>query len=409
MDHYRKRVRIPDHYKTSVMTQTSGKNPYRPGVGVRPLYLAGRDAPLRRFDAMLRAAPEQQANMRVTGLRGVGKTVLLETFAENAQEHDWEPAFMELQPAHNTDLAIATAIGSLLERTRRRLSRLERLRAAAGKALRSTSLEVGWEEVSLSITFGSEREEGLARDLFATVQLALAKGREGVVLLLDEAQLVHDERNRHGEHPLSLLIAAVVALQRQELPLGLVLCGLPTLTSNLQKARSYSERLFRGEEIDSLTPAQALEAFTRPLEQTSRRVAAALAKAVVEEVEGYPYFLQLWGSELWDAADLAGVNQITPKLLDAARSDIYGRLDRDFYEPRLAALTPAEQDLLLASATCPYPPLRSSDLGSASAKTPGNVNVLLGRLVDGGALYRTRKGEYAYTAPRFREYLLRRG
>jgi hypothetical protein len=78
------------------------------------------------------------------------------------------------------------------------------------------------------------------------------KGRNGIVLLLDEAQLVHDERDRHGEHPLSLLLAPIVALQRQELPLALVLCGLPTLTGNLQKARSYSERLFRGEEIDSL-------------------------------------------------------------------------------------------------------------------------------------------------------------
>ena len=239
-------------------------------------------------------------------------------------------------------------------------------------------------------------------------QLALAKGREGVVLLLDEAQLVRDERDRHGEHPLSLLIAPIVALQRRELPLGLVLCGLPTLTGNLQKARSYSERLFRGEEIDSLAPAQALEAFTRPLEQTARSADGRARQEVVEEVEGYPYFLQLWGSELWEAADLAGVERFTSKLLDATRPDIYGRLDRDFYDPRLATLTPAEQDLLLASAACPYPPLRSAELSSASEKTPGNVNVLLGRLVDAGALYRIRKGEYAYTAPKFRDYLLRR-
>jgi AAA ATPase domain len=390
------------------MTKALSKNPYRPGVGVRPLYLAGRDAPLRRFGAMLRSAPEQQANMRVTGLRGVGKTVLLETFAEHAHGLDWEPAFMELQPAHNTDTAIATAIGSLLARTDQRLSRLARLRSAAGRALRSTSLSVTWEDVSLSVSFGSEREEDLARELFGTVQRALAKGRKGIVLLLDEAQLIHDERDRHGEHPLSLLIAPIVALQRQELPLGLVLCGLPTLTGNLQKARSYSERLFRGEEIDSLEPAQALEAFTRPLDQTRRSAVGTLAKAVVAEVEGYPYFLQLWGSELWDAADVVDMDRLTPKLLDAARPDIYSRLDRDFYDPRLATLTPAEQELLLASARCPYPPLRSSDLGSASAKTAGNVNVLLGRLVDGGALYRIRKGEYAYTAPKFREYLLRR-
>jgi len=392
-----------------VMTDKPSKNPYRPGVGLRPLYLAGREAPLRRFDAMLRAAPEQQANMRVTGLRGVGKTVLLEVFADHAQAADWEPAFMELQPSHNTDASIRAALGSLLERTRRRLSRRERLRATAGKTLRAGSLSVSWEEISLSVSFGSEREEDLAGELFATVELALAKERKGVILLLDEAQLVRDERDRHGEHPLSLLIAPIVALQRKELPIGLVLCGLPTLAGNLQKARSYSERLFRGEEIDSLAPAQALEAFTRPLEQTARSAEPALAANVVEEVEGYPYFLQLWGSELWDAAELAGVDRLTPDLLDATRTDIYERLDRDFYEPRIATLTPAEQDLLLASARCPYPPLRAADLRATSEKTSGNVNVLLGRLVEAGALYRARAGQYAYTAPQFRDYLHRRG
>jgi AAA ATPase domain len=390
------------------MTQVSGKNPYRPGVGVRPLYLAGREAPLRRFAAMLRAAPEQQASMRVTGLRGVGKSVLLEEFADRAQELDWEPALLELQPSHNTDEALKAVLGTLLERTRQRLSRLARLRSVAGRALRASSMSLTWEDVSLAVSFGSEREEDLARDLFSTVEVALNKGRDGVVLLLDEAQLVRDERDRHGEHPLSLLIAPVVALQRAELPLALVLCGLPTLTGNLQKARSYSERLFRGEEVDSLAPEQALEAFTRPLEQTVRKTDAKLAQAVVQEVEGYPYFLQLWGSELWEAADLAGVDRFSVKLLDATRPDIYGRLDRDFYEPRIATLTPAEQDLLASSAPCPYPPLRSAELTRASEKTPGNVNVLLGRLVDAGALYRFRKGEYAYTAPKFRDYLLRR-
>lgn len=389
------------------MSADSGKNPYRPGVGVRPLFLAGREAPQRRFSAMLRAAPEQPASMRVAGLRGVGKTVLLEVFAEQAQAAEWEPAFLELQPAHNTDEALRAVLGALLERTRQRLSRLARLRAVAGTALRSASLSLSWEELSLSVSFGSGREEELAHELYETVELALARGRAGLVLLLDEAQLVRDERDRHGEHPLSLLIAPVVALQRRELPLGLVVCGLPTLTGNLQKARSYSERLFRGEEIDSLPPAQALEAFTRPLEQTGRGTDPAVAEAVVAEVEGYPYFLQLYGSELWDAADLAGVERFTPELLEATRPDIYARLDRDFYEPRVATLTPAEQDLLTASAACPYPPLRASDLNRASEKTPGNVNVLLGRLVDAGAFYRIRKGEYAYTAPKFRDYLNR--
>lgn len=385
------------------------KNPYRPGVGLRPLYLADRDAPIRRFGAMLRAAPEQPASMRVTGLRGVGKTVLLDVFADQARTAGWEPALLEFQPAHNTNDGVRQVLGLLLERARGAVSRRERLRSAAGKRLRSGELTLTWDEVCLSMSAGSGQEEELARELFSTVDLAVSKGRTGVVLLLDEAQLIRDERGRHGEHPLSLLIAPVVALQRQEVPVGLVVCGLPTLAANLQKARSYSERMFRGEEIGSLPHDEAVAAFARPLEGTRRAADAQVCEAVAEEVDGYPYFVQLWGSELWDAADLAGVERFTQALLRAAHPDVYLRLDRDFYEPRLAAVTPAEQDVLLASALCPYPPLRVADLNRASEKAPGNVNVLLGRLVEAGILYRIRKGEYAYTAPKFRDYLQRRG
>jgi len=357
---------------------------------------------------MLRAAPEQQASMRVTGLRGVGKTVLLGAFAESAREANWEPAEFEFQPSHNTDDALQDALAGVLERSQERLSRYEKLRAAANRALRGGSLSVGWEEVSLALAPGSERERDLARAIFATVELAISKGRTGVALLLDEAQVIRDERDRHGEHPLSLLLAPLVALQRQELPLAVVVCGLPTLAANLQKARSYSERLFRGETVDSLPRDEALAAFMRPLEQTERTADQAVAERMVDEVEGYPYFIQLWGSELWDAADLAGVDHLTMPLLDEARDEIYERLDRDFYEPRVSTLTPAEQDVLLSSASCPYPPLRASDLIRASDKTPGNVNVLLGRLVEAGVLYRIRKGEYRYTAPKFRDFLRRR-
>jgi DNA-binding transcriptional ArsR family regulator len=206
-----------------------------------------------------------------------------------------------------------------------------------------------------------------------------------------------------------LLIAAVSSLQKAELPIGMVLCGLPTLTGNLLRARSYTERMFRGEEIGSLGPKDAKEALVRPLEESPVILDSGLAERVVEEVEGYPYFLQLWGAELWDAADVAGVDRFSEQLLDAARPEIYRRLDLDFYDPRVATLTPAEQDVLLASADCEYPPLVVADLNEAVSKTPGNINVLLGRLVDSGVLYRIRKGQYEYTAPKFRDFLLRRG
>lgn len=356
---------------------------------------------------MLAAAPELPANMRVTGLRGVGKTVLLEEFQESARASGWEAAFLELQPSMNTDQAIREALCDLLRRTRASISRLQRIRGGAASKLSGVKLAVRWEELALSVSFGSRRERDLARELYETLAVAQRHRRAGVVLLLDEAQLVRDERDRHGEHPLSLLLAPAIALQRAALPLALVLCGLPTLTANLQRARSYAERLFRGEEITSLDPADALAAFAKPLVGSGRQTERRVAQLVVEEVEGYPCFIQLWGAELWDAAERAGRKRFSAKLLEAIRPEIYERLDSDFYKPRLWTLTPAEQDLLIASARCSYPPLRTVELAETSSKSRGNINVLLGRLVDAGALYRVRKGEYDYSAPRFRDFLLR--
>lgn len=398
--------------ETSVVTQTLGKNPFRPGVGTRPLHLAGRDQPMRRFAAMLRAAPEQPANMRLTGLRGVGKTVLLGEFQAIAEEGGWASAVLEFQPGHNREDSMASALLNAVSESKLRLSRIERLRKAVGGAVRSAgTLGVGWNEFQLTYDpMVEQQREDITKALFEVVEMAVQKGRAGFVLLLDEAQVVRDETKRMGEHPLSLLISSIVALQRREIPLGLVLCGLPTLTGNLLKARSYTERMFRGEEIGSLEEGDAREAFEQPLVESGTEASAEpeLVSAVITEVEGYPYFIQLWGAELWDAAEIAGVNRMTGDLLGAARPDIYRRLDLDFYSPRIETLTPAEQDVLLGTASAEYPPLVVSKLNDAINKTPANVNVLLGRLVEAGVLYRLRKGEYDYTAPRFRDYLLRR-
>lgn len=392
------------------MSPALGKNPFRPGVGTKPLYLAGRDQSIRRFRSVLRAAPEQPANVRLTGLRGVGKTVLLGEYRAEAEEMDWASAFLELQPGHNTDDAVAEALGATLKATREEVSRVERLKGALGAATRKAgTLGIGWGEFQMTYQPGAvPAHEDLSKALFDTVESVVGHGKNGVMLLLDEAQVIRDETRATGQHPLSLLIASMASLQKAELPIGVVLCGLPTLTGNLLRARSYTERMFRGEEIGSLDRDDAADALVRPLADTPLGIDPSLVGHIVAEVEGYPYFLQLWGAELWDAADIVGVDRLTAPLLNETRSEIFRRLDLDFYEPRVNTLTPAEQDVLLASAECPYPPLVVADLNDAISKTPGNINVLLGRLVDNGVLYRVRKGQYEYTAPKFRDYLLRR-
>lgn len=396
-----------------MVAMPGNRNPYRPGAAATPLYLAGRDGEQRRFRSVLRGAPELPANLRLTGLRGVGKTVLLKEMEAIADAAGWATTRLQVEPRHNSEQALTDLIVDLAERTTLRVSRTARIKAAArGAAAAARGLvTMSFEDLQFSLSpAANEQERSIVRSIFEAVQASDRSGYAGVLLMLDEAQVLRDDSvaNRDGQHPLSLLVAAVNALQEQQLPVGMVLCGLPTLRSNLLKARTYSERMFRGEEIGRLPPATALEAFVRPLDDTAVVATAELADRVVAEVEGYPYFVQLWGAELWDAARDAELTTFDLDLLSYTQPDIYRRLDMDFYEGRVESLTPAEQDLLMATGGCPYPPLHTADIRTRSGKKVSNVNVLMGRLADQGVVYRIQKGQYEYTAPKFHNYLKRR-
>jgi len=269
--------------------------------------------------------------------------------------------------------------------------------------------KVEWDEFSFSLGGSAKGTESTLKELIArTTQSAIRAGKSGLAILLDEAQVLTDDSDRSGEHPLSMLVAAINSLQERGVPVALVLCGLPTLKANLLKARTYSERMFKGAEVDRLSKPDTRDAFLKPLEETRVTASANLIEAVLDDVEGYPYFIQLWGAELWDEAQLAGLTELTTELLDQMRDAIYKRLDLDFYDTRVVSLRPAEQDLLLLTAQCDYPPLRTSDVRSLTEKKEANVNVLMGRLAEQGVVYRISKGIYEYTAPKFHEYLKRR-
>lgn len=388
------------------------KNPYRPGVGLRPTYLAGREREQRRFVTTLEAAPEIPANVRVTGLRGVGKSVLLTRFEELASDTaEWATLLVELQPKHNSDSGFLELMGGQLDVLRGKLSIAAKLRAKIGKAVDAgrSIVKAEFEGITWSLDgqVAGDAEE-LGEGILTAVDAALSTGRNGLAILLDEAQVLSDAKSAKGDHPLSTLLSAISTLQKQEVPVALVLCGLPTLTVNLLAARTYSERMFKGEEVSALDSGSARDAFVKPLDDTARTADTDLIEKVLADVEGYPYFIQLWGAEIWDACTYAGETRLSLKLLEAAEEDIYRRLDLDFYEPRVASLTPAEQDVLIDSSKCSYPPISVNELGGKSAKRPGNVNVLLGRLVSANVLYRIRQGQYEYTAPGFYEYLKRR-
>lgn len=386
-----------------------GKNPYRPGAAVRPTFLAGRTNEIRRFQRVLSKAPEVPANVRIMGLRGVGKSVLLQE--EETQTDDWYATRLQIEPRNNSEDDLVGLLINATTGARRELSRTERLKkrlsgvaAAAGRSLKVTFNDI---EFSLDLS-GASRQADLAKALFETAELAFHQGYEGYMVMLDEAQILRDDAARDGEHPLSLLVAAFNKLQEQEVPLALVLCGLPTLQTNLLKARTYSERMFVGEHIGRLSEGESRQAFVKPLDDTGVTADEALVERVIREVEGYPYFIQVWGAELWDTAEDVGLWTLSTDLLSEIEDDIYKRLDADFYEGRVQALTPAEADLLMATADCPYPPLRTSDIHELSPKSQGNVNVLMGRLVEQGVIYRIQQGQYEYTAPKFHDFLRRR-
>lgn len=388
------------------------KNPYRPGAATPPLHLAGREPQLSRFPKILRAAPEIPANVRLTGLRGVGKSVLLKEFQRLAADEGWAVARHQVEPRHNGEEALSQFLAKSTQAAITRMSRARRVREQIVGVMEASRrlLAVSYEDITLSLGGGGKVEADLSKSLYDAVEAALDTGHQGFALLLDEAQVIRDDTGRTGQYPMSMFIAAVNALQEAGLPLALVLCGLPTLRANLQRARTYSERMFREEQIGALqgNPGPARDAFVLPLVGTGIDPDEDLVSRVLAEVEGYPFFIQLWGAELWEAAQDAGTDRFTPRLLDAIESDIYARLDDEFYAGRIETLTPSEQDLVLATATCPYPPLRTSDIRSRSSKSDGNINVLMGRLTEQGVIFRVQKGLYEYTAPKFHEYLKRR-
>ncbi|MHA7618907.1 ATP-binding protein [Cellulosimicrobium cellulans] len=394
------------------MTDSPPRNPYRPGAATAPLHLAGREPQIERFRKILDGAPELPANLRLTGLRGVGKSVLLKELAVQAEGAEWAVVRKQIEPRHNTEAELSKLLVALSKAAERKLSAARKVRGVVEDAFLAARglLNITIEDVTFSMAGDSVTEIELAESLFTAVEAAVKTGRKGFAILLDEAQVIQDDKDRAGEHPLSMLVAAVNGLQEQGLPIALVLCGLPTLSANIQRARTYSERMFRGENIGALegNPGPARDAFVEPLRGTGVHAEEDLIARVLTEVEGYPFFIQLWGAELWETAVAAGVTTFTVELLDAIEPQIYKRLDQEFYVGRVDTLTPSEQDLLLASARCPYPPLKTSDIRNVSPKSDGNINVLMGRLTEQGVLYRIQKGQYAYTAPKFGEYLRRR-
>jgi hypothetical protein len=381
-------------------------NPFRPGNGVPPPYLAGRENVLGAFEDWLLETPPLHANWTLTGPRGTGKTVLLGEFAARAERAGWLTLRRELGDRHRDDVRFA---GAIVEDAEALIGRADAI-AAVGQAIERTARwlrpkRIGVGDVSVDPSYASTAPApaDVMRTAFAELDAILSHtDRPGAILLYDEGHVLADDRARE-RYPLSGMLAALAAVQRERQRVRCILCGLPTLSLNLKRARTYAERMFRHAVVENLELDAAEDALAIPLANAGRGFGLSLIGHIVDDTAGYPYFLQFFGAF---ACSRIGLEHI--KLADFQRieSALLHELDLAFFEDRFLTASSAEQELLLRMATRSGDRLTSADLRVATRDIP-NVRELLRRLVARGLLYRPTRGTYRFALPLFGSYLRR--
>jgi hypothetical protein len=401
------------------------RNPYQPGVGTTPPYLADREQQLQRFRGYLRDFPEKRRNVRLSGLRGVGKTVLLKEFRDAARERDWVVIRRDLTARLRQEDAFATAIADDLDTAIRAFSNMAKLRALLASSRRAVGeITIGLSDgTSISVRPGTSRsgvsvlEDRLGGALIQVGRLAGRAGR-GVVFLYDEAHTLYDQP-RQEQYPLGALLGAFVQAQDQDeppLPVMLVVSGLPPLVQNLQAARSHAERLFRVEELGNLAlepanqhePSPAALALIRPAADTGISFEPDIAQRVAADVDGYPYFIQKYGEALWDAADAANLDSITSELYASTRLRVQDSLDAEFFENRYLDAPRADQLTLRVAADLGGERFEIAELAAQFQSRNANATQQsVNRLLKSNHVYRISQGSYAYTAPLFGDFVRR--
>ena len=388
-------------------------NPFRPGAGHKPPYLAGRIPEQREFEKLL----DQEIvleNPLLTGLRGVGKTVLLESFKPLAIQRGWIWVGTDMsESASVSEEALATRLMADLSVATSTMvvGEIEGAGFAGGRE--SAFLDFD----ALAGIFNST--PGLIEDkLKAVLEIAAAAierdGGRGVIFAYDEAQNLADSK-QHDQFPLSLLLDVFQSIQRKEIPFMLALTGLPTLFPKLVEARTFAERMFRVIVLNKLDPEASREAIVRPVEDANCPVQFVddSVEMIASHSGGYPYFIQFICREVYDAfLLLQRQSALTPYSvpLDA----ITLKLDSDFFAGRWARATDRQRDLLWAIATLEKPDdeFTGQEIVRASKAldkpfTSSHVNQMLATLCEAGLVYKNRFGKYSFAVPLFDRFILR--
>ena len=382
-------------------------NPYRPGAGRSPLYLAGREQVLSDARDSLEALGAGEA-IRSTiyyGLRGVGKTVLLNYLENIADEYDILTEYMEVSEQESSfQQNIALHIYKLITR----LSTATQLKSYAKKALgilKAFSLKYSTGGTTLSIDIdplrGFADTGNLANDikelLLALGNVAHAEGR-GVAIFIDETQYLQEQE-------FSALCEGLHRINQKGYPLAIFAAGLPKIAKIAGDAKSYAERLFSFVEIGSLTDTAACDALAKPASKYQVSYTPEALKRIIAITQGYPYFLQEYGSCVWEAK---GHNDtITLDIVNKAQHIFQHNLDKAFFKVRHDRATPRELEFMTAMIKCPELPCSTKQVADLMDEPINKISPLRAQLIHKGFIYAVDRGFIDFTVPQFDTFLRR--
>lgn len=383
------------------------RNPFAPGAGTPPPELAGRD----ELREVVRIALERvrlglpTKSILMVGLRGVGKTVLLDRMREDAEAAGLQTTRLEAPENRSLPALLAPQLRVALLR----LSRNEKAKTLAFRALRglagfAKALKVKYQDIEVGLDF--DPEPGLAdngdleHDLQALLEVVGAAAKEAntaLALFIDELQYVEEEQ-------LAALITALHRTAQRRLPVVLVGAGLPQLRGQMGRAKSYAERMFDFPEIGPLPEDATRIALAKPAREQGVEFEPDALKSIVKQTRGYPYFLQEWGKQAWDAA---ASSPITRKDVDRASKTAVAALDESFFRVRFDRLTPAEKRYLRAMAELGPGPHRSGDIADELDRKVTSLGPTRNQLIAKGMIWSPSHGDTAFTVPLFDEFMHR--
>jgi len=341
----------------------------------------------------------------MVGLRGVGKTVLLDRMRENAEAKGIQTMRIEVPE----DRSLPAILAPELRLALLRLSRSDKAKELAQRALKglagfAKALKVKYQDIEVGFDF--DPEPGLAdngdleHDLQALLEaagLAAKKAGTALTLFIDELQYVK-------ENELAALIMALHRTAQRLLPVVLVGAGLPQLRGRMGRAKSYAERLFDFPEIGPLTPPAARIAIVKPAEDQNVKVAEDALQRIIQETHGYPYFLQEWGKHAWDTAS---ESPITLRDVEVASTAAVAALDESFFRVRFDRLTPLEKRYMRAMAELGPGPHRSGDIAAQLKREVTALGPTRNQLIAKGMIWSPSHGDTAFTVPLFDQFMRR--